>query len=115
MHELGVTKSIIEMIERECNAKGIRNPKKAVVEIGALTTYLPDSIMFYYDLLKAETPAVSGMKLELVDVKARIVCQKCKAESIIDDPYFIICPKCKSAKFKITGGKDIVLKEIHGK
>ncbi len=112
MHELGATKTLVDLIVEECRKQGIERPISAVVEVGALTTYSPESIKFYFDALKNGNPVIDKTELETITVGAEVVCRKCGKKSILDDPWFIICPECDCREVDIVSGRDLTLKQI---
>jgi len=50
MHELSITQNLIDLVAGECKKKNIIGPKKIIAELGSLTGYSKESILFYYDL-----------------------------------------------------------------
>lgn len=115
MHELGVTRSIIETIIRESKKNNIL-PKIAVVELGTLTTYKKDSIGFYFEALKKEQgyEMLNKAKLQIVEVPGQLVCNKCKKITDIKDNILIMCRNCDSDDVVITKGRDVIIREIKG-
>jgi len=113
MHEHSITKNIVVMVVKECQKNNLR-PKKVVVELGSLTTYKKEPIMFYFEALKKDFDVLEDAKLEINEVKGMVNCNKCTKESEVEDPSFIICRHCKSHDVKIVQGKDFIIKEIQG-
>jgi hydrogenase nickel incorporation protein HypA/HybF len=107
MHELAITKTLIDMILRES-----KRPKKVIVELGMLTSYKKEPIEFYFDILKKEYPALKSTELIIVPVPGRLKCNDCKKTSEITEPYLIFCDKCSSGNIELVNGKDLILKEI---
>ena len=114
MHELSVTKSLIDIIDSECRENRI-TPKKIIAELGTLTSFKPDPIIFYYDILKKENSLLRDSILVIESVQGKIKCNECKKESMLEDNIMIFCPKCKSSDVEIISGRDFKLKEVIGK
>jgi hydrogenase nickel incorporation protein HypA/HybF len=112
MHELSATNHLIELISNECQINKIKSPKKIIVELGMLTTYKKDPILFYFDLIKKDIKLLKNSKLVIKEVKGKILCNKCKKESVINEAIMIFCQKCNSGDVEIINGKDLILKEI---
>ena len=111
MHELSVTKSLISLILNKCNEKNIK-PKVIITELGSLTSYKKDPILFNYDLLKKEEDLLKNTNLEVIEIKGKVLCNNCEKESIIDDNIMIFCPKCDSHNVEVIQGGKFKLKEI---
>ena len=111
MHELAITKNLIETIISECNEQKII-PRKIITDLGALTSYKKEPIMFYYDILKKEKKLLFDAKLEINFIKGRILCNSCNSETEIEEDIILLCPKCESTDIKIVEGKEFKLREI---
>ena len=51
MHEFAITRTLVELIKKECLDKKIDVLSSVVVELGELTNYKKESLLFYYDLI----------------------------------------------------------------
>jgi hydrogenase nickel incorporation protein HypA/HybF len=102
MHELAITKAIIEAI------KAKDSPRHAIVDLGTLTTYKKDPIMYYFDMLKEES-GLKDTELKINVIPGKVICNECKEESIVK-PYMIICKHCNSLDVEIIQGKEIDLR-----
>ena len=115
MHELSITRKLVEMIKSECKENNIDNPKKIVVEVGKLTNYKKQPIKFYFDLLKKEEDLIKNSELILNTIPGKIKCNNSGKKSQVDFEVMIFCPECDSHDVEIIEGKDIKLKEIFKK
>lgn len=109
MHEYEITKRIAGMIAEESLSRGIK-PKKAFVEIGALTTYKPEPIKHYFSILRQEDTVLKGVELDVRTVPAIIRCRQCNKEIEVQDLPF--CQDCATADVEILSGEDIRLRRI---
>ncbi|MBD3202788.1 hypothetical protein GF327_00705 [Candidatus Woesearchaeota archaeon] len=114
MHELSITKKIIEMIEKECSKNNIKKPDKIHAEIGELTTYKKEPIKYYFDILKKENHLLKKADIDMKIINGKIKCKDCKKENHIKEKYLILCPECGSGNIDILDGEDIRLKQIEG-
>ena len=112
MHELSVTRALIGQVLALCRERGLGRPGKIVAELGALTSYKKDPILFYYDLLKEEHPELRGCRLLVKEVNGKIKCKKCGKTSVADDPFMVFCRLCNSGSVEITGGRDFRITQI---
>lgn len=63
MHELAITKEMIELVKKECQERGIKSLKSIIIELGSLTTYKKDCILYYYDLLREQDELINSAEL----------------------------------------------------
>lgn len=112
MHELSITKTILQSIVEECETNNIVNPKTVVLELGKLTSYNAESILMYYDLLKKDYPLIKDTELCIEEELGKLLCDDCHTETIVEEAYMLICKNCDSTNIRIIGGKNIIIKEI---
>jgi hydrogenase nickel insertion protein HypA len=116
MHELMITEDLIRMIleANQDHELDTQNSKivEVVCELGKLTTYKQEPILFYYDILKKNTNFLKDSILKVNVIKGKILCNKCKRESEIDEPFELFCSKCDSDDVKIIQGQDFRLIEF---
>ncbi|MBN1157102.1 hydrogenase maturation nickel metallochaperone HypA [Candidatus Woesearchaeota archaeon] len=115
MHELSITKKLIEMIEKEAKQNKIKTITSVTVELGSLTSYKKEPLSFYFDALKKESALIKKTKLIVNEIKGRLKCESCGEESTIEEPYMIFCPECESYNVGIVKGKDFKILNISGK
>jgi hydrogenase nickel incorporation protein HypA/HybF len=112
MHELAITKNIVDMVLNECRKRKVKNVEKVVIELGDLTSFKKEPIKFYFDILKKKNPLIKSSYLNFIEKKGKIKCKDCSRISLITDQTIILCPVCGSGNIRITQGKDIKIKEI---
>jgi len=76
MHELGVA---LELVDAIAARAGDRRVQRVVVEIGALSSVLPDALSFCFELA-TEGTVVEGATLELRAIAASARCRSCERE-----------------------------------
>jgi len=104
MHELAITKEIIRIINKESEKLGVV-PGAAMVKVGELTTFVPESIKYYYNMMKKkEMP-----ELVIQESRAEIQCNICNKISRPQDNVFIVCSHCQGTDYNIIKGKEIEL------
>ncbi|MEM4259960.1 MAG: hydrogenase maturation nickel metallochaperone HypA [Candidatus Woesearchaeota archaeon] len=112
MHELEITKELIKNLSKQCETRGIKDPKTVVTRLGKLTTYARDSIIFYFDMLKKENELLANTKLVVEHENGKIRCNTCKKESYVQQPYLIECPYCYSDNVSIIEGRSFIIKSL---
>ncbi len=110
MHELAVTESILHTaIEYAEKSKAARVTDINLV-IGKLSSFVDDSISFYWDFVSKDT-LCQGAALHFERLPARLLCEDCKKEYILDD-MLTPCPVCNSTKIKILSGDEFRIDSI---
>ncbi len=112
MHEHTITNAVVHQILHACEDSGMSNPKKIVVELGELTSYKKESVLFYFDSIRKNHSILDKAQLDIIEVSGKIFCNACGKGSLVSASPLIICPKCESADVQIISGKDVVVKEI---
>ncbi len=110
MHELDVTQSIVDALLDEIERRDLESIAVVNMRCGRLTTFVPDSIRFYYDSLIKGTP-LEGSELVIEDIPVKGKCNSCGAPLELDEPIFI-CTKCGSPDLDITSGRELEITSI---
>lgn len=110
MHELDVTQSIVEALLDEMDRRNLKSIAVVNMRCGRLTTFVPDSIRFYYDSLTKGTP-LEGSELDIEDVPVKGKCNNCGAPLELEEPIFI-CVECGSSDLQITSGRELEITSI---
>lgn len=108
MHELAVTEGIISVAT---GAAGGRRIVAVDLRIGALSSFVDDSVQFYFDALSRGTLA-EGAALRFRRVPAQGRCLDCGADFAVAPPLPPGCPACGSARLSITGGDQLQVDSI---
>jgi hydrogenase nickel incorporation protein HypA/HybF len=112
MHEYNITNDVVHQVLHACEDSKISKPKKISVEIGELTTYKKDSVLFYFESFKKDNDILKDANLEIKIIKGRVRCNFCKKESTVEPLPIILCPKCSSLDIDIIEGNEIRIKGI---
>ena len=111
MHEYAVTESILEIIQTEAEKAGARHVDKLTVIIGELTSFVDESIEFYFGELSRGT-AAEGAKLAFENRKAKAVCRDCGSSFRPRLHALFVCPQCGSAAFDLKQGNELYIESI---
>lgn len=113
MHEYGITNEVVHQILHACENNKIDYPKIISVELGELTTYQKESVLFYFESFKKNNDKLKEAILKIKMIKGKIKCNACKKESIVKPMPLILCPKCSSLDTEVLDGNKIIIKEIN--
>ena len=112
MHEYSVTKSLVDLCNREADKNNIKIIAKINLKVGKFTGFSPDSIEFYFQHLKANTKC-SNAKIEFEEIPIKIKCRNCGRQQVIDEPI-LLCPKCGSEEIDLLSGREFLVTSIEG-
>jgi len=110
MHELPVAERILEIALKAAQEADAREIVKIHLAIGQLSSFLDDSIQFYWDIIAKDTIA-EGAQLEFRRIKAMFHCQNCSHEFVVSSDSFQ-CPSCASDVVKLISGNEFFLEAI---
>jgi hydrogenase nickel incorporation protein HypA/HybF len=110
MHELDVTQSIVDALLEEMARRGLDNIAVVNMRCGRLTTFVPDSIRFYYESLTKDTK-LEGSVLNIEDVPVKGECNACGTPFALEEPVFL-CVKCGSPDLNIISGRELEITSI---
>ena len=79
MHELAVTRSMLDLALAETENHGAKRISRIRLLLGEGGSVVPDSVRFYFDEMKKDTAAAEA-ELEFTTVPLRIRCPKCGTE-----------------------------------
>lgn len=106
MHELSVTQNILEIALR--HAAGQRISEIELV-IGQLSSFVDDSIQFYWDIISAGTPA-EGARLRFKRIPAQMRCLKCGENYTLEGDF--TCPQCGAREGRLVAGNEFYVDSI---
>lgn len=112
MHELSVTKSILDLCVQEAKKNGLRRVWRINIALGKFTGFSAKAIRFYFNRLDKDT-ACDGARLIFREIPIRIKCSACGHEQAIKEPVFV-CPACNSRRLDITSGREFFVESIEG-
>jgi hydrogenase nickel incorporation protein HypA/HybF len=107
MHEMSITQGIIDICEK--NAGG-RRVLSVDVEIGELSSVVPDAVEFCFEACSQGT-LLQGSRLTIRRIPGRGHCQTCGADIPLSSLYDA-CPSCGEYLVSITAGEEMRVREI---
>ena len=106
MHELSISRAIVETASRHAGAGRVVSVR---VAIGALRQVTPGSLRFYFEIVSRGT-ACEGALLDAHVLPARMRCA-CGEEWELADVYFS-CPCCGGAEARVVCGEELCVESI---
>ena len=106
MHELGITRNIVAIVDEA--AKG-RRVRRVILEVGQLSGLVVDAVRFCFDVVAAGT-AADGAMLEICIISGRARCDACGAE--FDTPSLLTTCGCGSRRITRLQGEEINVRSI---
>lgn len=110
MHELGITQSIVEIVERSAKQQQAQKILSVTVEIGSLAGVVPEALEFCFAACSSGT-LLEGAQLLIERVAARARCCDCGREFPLNE-LLGCCPACNSAACEIIAGEEMCVKEM---
>lgn len=110
MHELAITKGIIDIVLDEQKKQGFERVLEIELKIGEFSGIIPECIREFFPIAAAGTPAVDA-KLVTDTIPASFTCTDCGYAGGIDrkDPR---CPRCRSYGIRMTAGREFYVESI---
>ena len=112
MHEMSITRSILEIIGRQMAANNISSLKKLTVRVGELTAIEPEVLRFCFDSAIKGTQ-FDGAALIIEEVPLGGRCRECAGEFRIT-AFDNCCPKCGSTNIDRVSGDELDIISMEG-
>jgi len=110
MHELPVTEQILNVTLDHARKAGARRVAHVNLVVGDLTTFVDESIQFYFDFLSKGTEA-EGAQLHIRRIPARVRCHECEGEFAPEGADWR-CPQCGGLGGEVLSGRESYIESI---
>jgi hydrogenase nickel incorporation protein HypA/HybF len=108
VHELSLCGSIADIVGR--HAAG-RTVTVIHVQIGQLRQVVPDTLVYCWELVSAETP-LDGSRIEVETVPARMRCRACGHAAEVGDLPVFVCRGCGGVDAEIISGEEFMITSL---
>lgn len=107
MHEMSITQGIIDLCLEHAGSRRVRSVD---VEIGELSSVVPEAIEFCFEACSRET-WLEGAILTIIRVPGAGQCQECGLETVLTELYGS-CRHCGSNRVTVITGEELRVREI---
>lgn len=107
MHEMSITQEIIDLCLKHTTGRRVLSID---VEIGELTSVMPEAVEFCFEACTRET-LLEGASLNIFKTPGIAQCNECNATNPITELYGE-CQKCGSSQMIIISGEELRVREI---
>ena len=107
MHELSIAAAVVDIAERHAAGRRVVGID---VQVGRLRQVVPDSLALAFQLITHET-ALDGAELRIKEVPVRARCERCGAESELDQFPFA-CALCTSFDVELLAGEELLVESL---
>jgi hydrogenase nickel incorporation protein HypA/HybF len=110
VHEASIALAIVDEVCERSTRKQIEKITCVHVQIGALTSVVPDALTFAWDIA-AEGTLAAGSRLEIERVPLAIACRTCETERTIplNGLQLPVCPVCGRSSTEIVRGTELLI------
>jgi len=106
MHELGITRSIVSIVEE---AAGGRRVVRVTLDVGRHAGVMPEALAFCFDVLSKGT-ALDGARLDINEISGRCRCLDCGGEFAAEIVYQVC--GCGSQNVERVAGDELKIREM---
>ncbi len=110
MHELGITRSIIEIAEAHARRQQARRVLSVTVAIGELSGVMVEAVEFCFEACSRGT-LLEGARLVVERIPGRGRCPACGAVPDLD-PQTFACPACGALGLERLQGEELRVLEL---
>lgn len=107
MHELSITQGIIDLCLEHAGGRRISSLE---VEIGELSSAVPEAIEFCFEACSRET-LLDGARLNIIRIPGMGQCRECGQDSPLTE-LFAACLHCGSNLVTIVAGEELRVRAI---
>ena len=110
MHELAITRSMLEIILQQAKQAHAKKVTKINLVIGEMTGVVSDSVQFYLDFLTKNTIA-EGAAVSVTMVLSQAKCRTCNQTFKLEE-FDWTCPHCQGNIVDVISGKELIVESI---
>ncbi|MBI1913101.1 MAG: hydrogenase maturation nickel metallochaperone HypA [Deltaproteobacteria bacterium] len=110
MHEMSITKSMLEIIKDEMDKSKVSQLRSVRIKVGELTAVEPDALRFCFEASTKNTP-LEGASLEIEEVPLKGKCRRCGNKFRIE-AFVSRCPECGGADIEKISGTELDIVSI---
>jgi hydrogenase nickel incorporation protein HypA/HybF len=106
MHELGITRNIVTIVEAAAKGRRVRRVR---LDVGRLAGVVPEALTFCFDVV-AQGTLLDGARLDINEIAGRWRCHDCGAEFETGSLYQACA--CGSRRGQRLAGEELKIREM---
>ena len=106
MHELSIALSIIDEIDEQTQARGLRDVEVVHLKMGVFSGVDRNALLFAWELACEGTP-LARSRLEIETIPLILHCATCHKDCAPPSFYQICCPECLTPSDDIITGREL--------
>ncbi|OHV74282.1 hydrogenase maturation nickel metallochaperone HypA [Mesorhizobium sp. LCM 4576] len=106
MHELGITRNIVSIVEEAANGRRVR---RVTLDVGRLAGVIPEALNFCFDVVSKGT-ALDGARLDIREIASRCCCLDC-GDEFETSTLYQACG-CGSRHLERLAGDELKIREM---
>ncbi len=110
MHEMSLAEGMIQLIEEQSQAQDFFEVTLVHLEIGKLSNVEVDAMIFCFEAV-CEGTIAKGAELKVTESEGIGWCMDC-AKEIKYQALYQPCPHCDGYQIQVTGGNEMLIKEL---
>lgn len=110
MHELGIARSLIGLVESEAEREGFTRVLEIRIKMGEFTGIIPGCLREFFPIAAAGTRA-EGAELVIETVPSRFRCAACGYEGAVERRA-ACCPDCGSTEIRMLSGREFFVENL---
>jgi len=110
MHEMSITRNMIDIIKAEMRRHNVNVLRSVHVKIGRFSSIVPEALSFCFEIMIKDTD-IDGARLVIDIIPLMGRCVGCDREFEIKD-YSFLCPFCGGMKVDTISGQELSVVDI---
>jgi hydrogenase nickel incorporation protein HypA/HybF len=115
MHEMALMGDILQLVQEDAAAKGIKRIEQVELIVGEITNAMPDALRMAFEIFREQNPQLFTESAVLVIhlEEAQAECVLCD-EKYRPDQKIALCPNCNIPSGKILTGETFQVLSYEG-
>ncbi|MGJ7909500.1 hydrogenase maturation nickel metallochaperone HypA [Neobacillus sp. LXY-1] len=115
MHEMSLMGDIIQLVQEDAEAKGIKRLEKIELLVGEIANAMPDALRMAFAIIREQNPQLFSETAELV-----IHLEEAKAECVLcghvyrPEQKIALCPQCNIPSGRMLSGETFQVLSYEG-
>ena len=110
MHELQLTKQIVDIALKHTQESSAQKVVKVILSVGTLSGVVPEALDFCFGIC-AKNTLLEGADLVIERIPSLGLCKGCEKKFDLIENKFS-CPGCSRGHWEILSGKELSIKEL---